>query len=892
MRTQPKEGTARRERRAALTGVAALAIAAGLALPARAIPSEAQIWPTAEAAEGGIEYIGSTAVTPAEAAERASETRAEGDPAPDSYVPGHVVIQMFPGASEEALRTAAANAGVQVTAQIMRPQEDAGIGAMYVADTPAGMSVSEAMARLLANTQVKCATPDMLLSIEGDESPAATDGLDEDAGDVAGVDGESRADEAMGGVAVETAAEAVGAEDDAAGCVAVESAVPAEAAVGDVATGAPAAEATDPATTNGDDWAYSTLDYEGAWAEARKVGWNNSSSVTVAVMDTGINTSHEDLQGNIATGLNFWGSASAAPTFNVEDVNGHGTAVAGIISSQPNKKGTVGISNNAKILPMVVTDLSAAPQNTGVVSTVALAKACNYLTKQTNGQTYAATHGIRVVNVSAGEKKADYQSTNADYTNAKDALASLSANNILVVNSAGNKIESTAHPEYNAIPPYDHWPTSSIECIGVIALKKADNDDGVVRLESSNYNPNGMNFAQLSAPGYNIYTTDIGGSSKYTTIQGTSSAAPFVSGTAALMFAVCPSLTASEVKTILQQTATDLKVSPAATGFDAVTGYGMINPKAAVAEAVKRQRQQGPTATYAGLDNMKLRLGGESISDFDPTAEPYGYDKDCGRVSSTPNTTVSLYGYDTSAWRVANVTTSNSSQPSTDDDSLVEYTRIQRYTLESLYNGAGGTPLSRTYVFTTTWTMPAGSGVQAEEALAGAKVSVGGQEYADFDPTRHSYEIQYPSKDAMPGEAPQFSNLPAGWTAAVKGEPTELPIQRIDNGDGTYTERGGRSYVVTVTGNGTTVEYTFNYTYSQKVEGAETQAEAQSEAPQAPASAQPAVESAPAAKSAQQGSKGSLLQTGDPVVIAAVCILAVTLVGGIVFLIVKKKRSA
>lgn len=847
MTRQPKAGTARRDGRTALTGIAALAIAAGLALPVPALPADAYASP---AAAENVEHIGSTAVTIESASQRSAEARAQGDPEPGTYDPKVVIFEMFPEAGEEALQTALSNAGLQLSRTLMLPQREIDAGGMYSATVPDGMPVSEAIARLLANTQVKMAAPNMLFSVDGDtggEAPGETEA------------GSVREDE-----------------------------------TGDVTV-----EASDPAARDGRDWAYTALDYEGTWDEARKVGWRSSANVTVAVMDTGIQTDHEDLQGNIDATLNFYGKTTPTTTLQgVADANGHGTAVSGIISALPNDKGSVGISMNAKIMPIVVTNnADTNPKTNGTVDTQAVAAACGHLLNpSTDGRNYAQQHNVRVVNLSAGETLSGGK-TAERHAAVTTALNRLGANNILVVNSAGNLTDEELAGGH---PSYDHWPTSYINCLGVIALKKTNNTDGVTILENSNYNTSSKHFAQLSAPGNDIYTTYRGSSNSYVgTFNGTSAAAPFVSGTAAIMFSVCPSLTVTEAKNILTETATDLKVSPAATGFDLMSGYGMVNPKAAVARAVQKQREVGPTASYDSLNGMKLRLGGSKIDEFDPQASPYGWTKDYGIVSGTPDTTVSLYGYDTTKWRTANVTTNTTSRSvpgEGTDEPLVEYTRVQRHTFESLMNGPDGTPLTRTYTFTTTWKTKIGDGVQAEDAIAGTQVSIGGQPYSDFSPSRHSYDIQFPSKDAMPAEGPQFSNLPAGWTATLKGEPTEFPTQLIDNGDGSRTEKGGRQYVVVVSNNGVSIEYAFNYVYSQRVEGVETREEAPAQAPQAPAqpaSGNAASNGGQASKSGQQqGSKGNLIQTGDPVVIVAVSVLVIAAVGGIVFLIVKKRRSA
>ena len=84
--------------------------------------------------------------------------------------------------------------------------------------------------------------------------------------------------------------------------------------------------------------------------------WNSSigAGVTVAILDSGVDATHPDLQGQLVPGWNFYDNNS-----NTSDVYGHGTLVAGVVGAIGNNGiGVAGVAWGARIMPVRVTDTS------------------------------------------------------------------------------------------------------------------------------------------------------------------------------------------------------------------------------------------------------------------------------------------------------------------------------------------------------------------------------------------------------------------------------------------------------------------------------------------------------------------------------------------------------
>lgn len=292
-------------------------------------------------------------------------------------------------------------------------------------------------------------------------------------------------------------------------------------------------------------------------------GWGlstGSSDVVIAVLDSGVNMAHPDLQGRFVPGYDFVNNDSD-PT----DDYGHGTPVAGIAAATGNNgRGVAGIDWSAKIMPLKVLGASG----TGYSSVIAKALI------------FAADQGVGVVNMSFGSGAATNTLANA--------VSYASARSVILVGSAGN--ESISQINYPAAYP---------EVISVSALQR----DALTLASFSSYG-SGLD---VCAPGAMTYSTLMNGAYGY--FSGTSAAAPFVSGLAALVRGVNPSLNSTQVREILTSTATDLGDS----GYDVKYGYGRINMEGALLKA-KNAASPSPADTTPPTVTITSPSSGASVA--------------------------------------------------------------------------------------------------------------------------------------------------------------------------------------------------------------------------------------------------------------------------------------
>lgn len=277
------------------------------------------------------------------------------------------------------------------------------------------------------------------------------------------------------------------------------------------------------------------------------------STAVVAVVDTGVERDHPDLQGQLLGGWDFVNN-DADPS----DDHGHGTAMAGIIvAAADNGIGIAGAAPHAAVMPIKVLDQTGF----GFFSNVAA------------GVVYAADHGASVINLSlsAGSESPTLQAA-VDYARARD---------VVVVASAGNN--GGTQPTY---------PAAAAGAVGVMATDTANR-----RAWFSNYGP----WVSLAAPGVNIYTTLYGGS--YTSVLGTSPAAALASAAFALLRAAHPFLSADQAVSVMTSNAGDLG-SP---GFDVEFGHGLVDAYAALVPRSSTVADRSrPSATLITPQNGSL----------------------------------------------------------------------------------------------------------------------------------------------------------------------------------------------------------------------------------------------------------------------------------------------
>lgn len=255
-------------------------------------------------------------------------------------------------------------------------------------------------------------------------------------------------------------------------------------------------------------------------------GWNlskGSKDVIIAVVDTGVEADHPDLQGVLETGYNV-----IDPSSPPEDDVGHGTHVTGIIAaSVNNNEGVAGISWFNKVMPVKALD------NSGAGTTYSVSE----------GIIWAADHGAKVINMSLGNY--------ADSEFLHDAIKYAYDRDIVLIAATGN--DNTERPGYPAAYP---------EVFSVSAT-----DVNMQRASFSNYG----DYVDVVAPGASIASTYMG--KQYASLSGTSMASPHVAALAGLIRSRNPELTNVEVMDLMRSSVVDL----GASGHDKYFGYGQID---------------------------------------------------------------------------------------------------------------------------------------------------------------------------------------------------------------------------------------------------------------------------------------------------------------------------
>jgi thermitase len=293
-----------------------------------------------------------------------------------------------------------------------------------------------------------------------------------------------------------------------------------------------------------------------------------SASVIIAVIDTGVDLDHPDLQAKIVPGYDYVNSDPFP-----DDDHGHGTHVAGIAAAIGNNGvGIAGVSWGARIMPIKVLNASGG----GTLFNVS------------QGIYYAVANGAKVINLSLGQPGTSYPCTGFEAI--RDAMQYALDNGRLVVVAAGNESASAVS-----------CPAAYSQAMAVGSTDYSD-----LRSWFSNYGSD----LDIAAPGSFIYSTYRNGG--YTTLSGTSMATPHVAGLAALLWSLSPSLAASQMRSIIQDTADDLGTA----GWDQEYGYGRINARRAL-QTVALQTSPSPLTLLID-DNLSSVPGNLQVTTANP----------------------------------------------------------------------------------------------------------------------------------------------------------------------------------------------------------------------------------------------------------------------------------
>ncbi len=329
-----------------------------------------------------------------------------------------------------------------------------------------------------------------------------------------------------------------------------------------------------------------------------------SSAITVAVIDTGVFTGHPDLAPNLWTNTGEFAGNGVDDDSNgyvddvngydfgygdpiPNDVNGHGTACAGIVAAaMDNGIGGTGVAPLAKIMSL------KASIDSGYF----------YDTANIGAYLYAAAMGADIISCSFFSDRVSPPE--------RAALEYIVSQGVLPFVAAGNA---------RTVIPY--YPAAHEACVSVAAL-----NTGSTKAGFSNWG----SHVDIAAPGVSLVATTASGG--YTTgFAGTSGACPVAAGAAALLWGANPTLTATQIRNLLEDTALPTIQSP----LGEYTGYGRVQvfaasqsvPAAPARSVVVRaasplyatggRRTNGITRIYgrgfAGATNLSVKQGGVPV---------------------------------------------------------------------------------------------------------------------------------------------------------------------------------------------------------------------------------------------------------------------------------------
>ena len=297
----------------------------------------------------------------------------------------------------------------------------------------------------------------------------------------------------------------------------------------------------------GQEWWLGPLQLNQAWAISRGQG------VTVAVLDTGVDSTHPDLAGSVTTGPDYF-SDGAKP--GDPDWGEHGTAMASLIAGHGHgpgaASGMIGLAPAASILSIRVIpeESDHRPKPPARAADASLADAIRY----------AVDHGARVISMSLGDSDTGAA---GGRRREQEAIDYAIAHGVVVVASAGNSGTTTNVTKYPAAYP------------GVIAVAGVDRAGAHASFSERAW------YLSVAAPGVDVPGAVPG--SQYVIGSGTSPAGAFVAGVAADILARQPRLSPAQVKQLLERTA------KSGGAWSRENGWGVVQPLAAL--------QQAPTLT-------------------------------------------------------------------------------------------------------------------------------------------------------------------------------------------------------------------------------------------------------------------------------------------------------
>ena len=339
---------------------------------------------------------------------------------------------------------------------------------------------------------------------------------------------------------------------------------------------------------NGVSWAQTQLNYPALWSLA-----DRGAGQTVAVIDTGVNR-----EAAFGARLQPGADLVVAGGDGLDDCDGHGTVVAGLIAASPDATtGFAGVAPAARLIAIRQSSLDYglknAKQNAGqnvAGTTASLADAIRY----------AVRRGARVINISEASCRNGNAPPDAGTLAVESAIRYAVHHDAVIVAAAGN-VDSASDCKAQNVPG-EKPATIPVPAglPGVLTVGAVDESGQPAAFSLAG------RWVGVAAPGVDIVSTNplpdsTGQINRFLTgsgvspVQGTSFATPYVSGLVALVRARFPSLRPAQVIARIERTA---EHPSAAGGRDDYVGYGMIDPQAALTAVLPGEVPPSPAPRH------------------------------------------------------------------------------------------------------------------------------------------------------------------------------------------------------------------------------------------------------------------------------------------------------
>lgn len=329
-----------------------------------------------------------------------------------------------------------------------------------------------------------------------------------------------------------------------------------------------------------------------------------SPDVTIAIIDSGIDSTHPDLQGRLVPGINTTGPGTSTYT---QDDMGHGTFVAGIAGANGNNSiGIAGMDWRASLMPIKVIEEDGYGDELDAME----------------GIVWAADNGAKVLNMSFGT----YQDPIIPPGDPWAGLPALKAACDYAWDAGCVLVAGAGNDGYDdAIDP--HYPSAYDS---VISVGGTNQQDLRCREAYDWFSTNYGDTLEVMAPGafmvscipYGYGTYLFEEEDYYDAGAGTSASAPFVSGLASLIWGQNPGWTNMDVRLQISATSDDI----GAAGWDRYTGWGRINAYRALTESFDQPSiaavRELPVGSLVKLSDKRVTAGNDAFGDRFYIEEP------------------------------------------------------------------------------------------------------------------------------------------------------------------------------------------------------------------------------------------------------------------------------